>query len=92
MAVASDQERILEVCQNNCSQEKYRIFDGYSGWGAGQLEGELQSGGWIVWEIKPEDIFSDCDQLWQTAIRQIGRDILCSSIDPSKIPDDPAFN
>ncbi|MCR9293316.1 MAG: YqgE/AlgH family protein [bacterium] len=92
LAVASDQERILEACQQECGERQYRIFDGYSGWGAGQLEYELHRGGWLIWDIQPEDVFSDPEQIWQAAIRQIGRDILAGSIDPSRIPDDPAYN
>lgn len=91
LAVASDQDRIMSVCQSG-DVENYRVFDGYSGWGAGQLESELQSGGWIVWDIQPEDVFSDSEELWQRAIRQIGRDILSGGIDPSHIPEDPAYN
>ena len=92
VSVASNQERILEACQESCLGNSCRVFDGYSGWGAGQLEDELRSGGWIVWDLTPDDVFADPDQLWQTAIRQIGRDILCGGIDPSKIPEDHAYN
>lgn len=91
--VASDQDRILQItAAPDPSVEDYRIFDGYSGWGAGQLDAELQSGGWIVWDIQPKQVFEDPDELWQSAIRQIGRDILALGIDPSKMPEDPAFN
>ncbi len=92
--VASDQERITSVCGELCDGEvaSYRVFDGYSGWGAGQLERELRQGGWLVWDIEPEDIFSDPNELWQNALRQIGRDILAEGIDPDRIPIDPAFN
>ena len=96
--VASDQERILDVCvgketmEMDCPQPAYRVFDGYSGWGSMQLESELKAGGWLLWDIQPEQIFSDSDELWQTAVREIGRDILCGGIDPQRIPVDPAAN
>lgn len=90
--VASEQARILEVCSKDDSTENYRVFDGYSGWDAGQLESELKSGGWIVWDIQLEQVFADPELLWQTAIRQIGREILTEGMDPSRIPEDPAYN
>lgn len=94
ICVASDQERILEICSGDASpnEDPYRVFDGYSGWGEGQLDNELQSGGWLVWDILPQQVFADPDELWQLAIRQIGREILAGGIDPSRIPEDPAFN
>jgi putative transcriptional regulator len=99
MFVASDQEQILQVCsgesESSCGQsqdEMYRVFDGYSGWSAGQLDAELKSGGWLLWDIPAEQVWGDAETLWQQAIRQIGRDILAGGIDPSKMPEDPAFN
>lgn len=99
MYVASDQERILQVCSGESQAnggepevELYRVFDGYSGWSAGQLDAELRSGGWLLWDIPADQVFGDPETLWQHAIRQIGRDILAGGIDPSKMPEDPAFN
>lgn len=92
LCVASDQERILAVCGSDACPNTYRVFDGYSGWSAGQLEHELQSGGWLVWDVSPDQVFFDPDEIWKLAIRQIGRDILSGGIDPSKIPEDPAYN
>lgn len=92
--VASDQDRIISVCSQfepGCAV-RYRIFDGYSGWGASQLEAELKAGGWLLWDIQPSQIFSDCEELWKTAVREIGRDILSGGIDPEKMPVDPAYN
>lgn len=93
---ASDPERILRIAsgetKNLAETGAYRLFDGYSGWGADQLEDELSSGGWLVWDISPEQIFSDPDELWELAVKAIGRDILSGGIDPSKMPEDPAFN
>lgn len=94
LCVASEQSRILQTCQqqDDAPTEDYRLFDGYSGWGAAQLEDELRTGGWLLWDIEPQHVFSDPEQLWETAVQQIGRDILSGGIDPSRIPDDPAFN
>lgn len=92
IAAASDQESILNTCEDQGVVRDYRVFDGYAGWGAGQLESELSQGGWIVWELSPDDIFSEPETVWQRAIQEIGKDILSGSIDPSLIPEDPAFN
>ena len=35
-----------------------RIFAGYAGWSAGQLEGEIQAGGWYVVDAEARDAFS----------------------------------
>ena len=92
LAVASEQDRIVSICGDEDWPGDYRVFDGYSGWGAGQLEDELKSGGWIVWKISPTEVFSEPEDLWPLAIRCIGRDILSGGIDPARIPEDPAFN
>ena len=93
--LATEQARITEICGSDPTvlpQPRYRLFDGYSGWAAGQLDAEMRSGGWLVWDIQPNQLFSDPEELWQLAIKQIGRDILAGGIDPAKMPKDPAYN
>jgi len=53
--------------------DSVRIFRGYAGWGPGQLEGEIDSGSWLVLDAEPDDVFADTpDDLWRTVLRRQG--------------------
>ena len=69
--------------------EALRLFVGYSGWGAGQLEAELEAGAWIVADAAPDDAFAaEPRSLWRNVLgRQRGRTRWLANF-----PDDPAFN
>lgn len=66
-----------------------RVFRGYAGWGPGQLEGEIESGAWLVLDALTEDVFSpDPDELWRTVLRrQPGRLAWLANV-----PDDLSLN
>ncbi len=50
---------------------------GYSGWGAGQLEREIENGDWLVMPAIPGFIFKTPDsKKWKTAASHFGIDIL----------------
>lgn len=49
---------------------------GYAGWGAGQLDAEIQDNAWLAVPPDFELIFeSDLDSLWDRAVRKIGIDV-----------------
>jgi putative transcriptional regulator len=51
--------------------EGLRVFAGYAGWGAGQLEDELAGGFWYLIESMPEDLVAAAPhQLWRTVLRR----------------------
>ena len=50
-----------------------RVFAGYSGWGPGQLEAELEEPAWIVAAAEPDDVFAhDPDELWRDVLQRKG--------------------
>jgi putative transcriptional regulator len=66
-----------------------RIFAGYAGWSAGQLEGEIEEGAWYVVDSEPRDAFTDApERLWREVLRrQRGKLAMISTY-----PDDPTQN
>jgi putative transcriptional regulator len=66
-----------------------RVFVGYAGWGAGQLESELEEESWLVLPAEPDDLFSeDPDALWSTVLRRQGGPYALLSL----MPPDPSLN
>ena len=48
-----------------------RIFAGYAGWGAGQLESEIEEGSWYVVDSRVSDVFrTDTDDLRADVLRR----------------------
>ena len=66
-----------------------RIFVGYAGWSAGQLESELEEESWLVLPAEPDDLFSDDpDGLWSSVLRRQGGPYALLSL----MPPDPSLN
>jgi putative transcriptional regulator len=52
-----------------------RLVIGYSGWSAGQLEGELEESSWLLSDVDPRFIFeTPPEDMWEAAIRRLGVD------------------
>lgn len=69
--------------------EQVRIYAGYAGWGAGQLEHELAADAWFVVDAMPDDVLSpDPDDLWAQVLRRQGGDLALLS----RCPRDPSLN
>ncbi|MTE19247.1 YqgE/AlgH family protein [Streptomyces sp. TRM43335] len=66
-----------------------RIFAGYSGWGPGQLEDELEEGAWYVVESEPGDVSApDPQRLWRAVLRRQRSELAMVAT----YPDDPSLN
>jgi putative transcriptional regulator len=66
-----------------------RIFAGYAGWAAGQLERELTEGAWYVVSVEARDPFTDLpDDLWRAVLRRQRGELAFMAT----YPDDPSAN
>lgn len=68
---------------------RLRIFAGYAGWGAGQLEAEIAEGSWYVVPAVRDDVFSgDTRDLWRRVMRRQPGDLALHLTRPA----DPEWN
>jgi putative transcriptional regulator len=71
------------------SAGRIRVFAGYAGWGAGQLDGELERDDWILEPAQPGDVFNaDPDALWAEVLERKGGQYALVA----RMPDDPTLN
>lgn len=64
----------LLVNQNAIGADEIKFFLGYSGWGEGQLEAELEENTWMVSDRVGADTVFDCDvqKLWSDVVLDLG--------------------
>jgi putative transcriptional regulator len=67
---------------------RVRVFAGYAGWGAGQLETELEEESWVVLEARPDDVFGPSEGLFAAVLRRQGGRYRVLAM----LPDDPSVN
>lgn len=54
---------------------RLRLFVGYSGWGAGQLEGELQANSWLPARSSAELVFhEEGERAWRKVVHSVAPD------------------
>ena len=71
------------------SLEGVRIFAGYAGWGAAQLDLEIEEGSWYVVPALPPDVFRlDPADLWRDVLRRQPGELAWHSTRPV----DPTLN
>lgn len=70
--ISSDRRVLDEVFAANKSSNEVRFYIGHSGWGAGQLDSELERGSWHVVAADTAAIFSaETDSLWDRLIERL---------------------
>jgi putative transcriptional regulator len=70
-----------------------KLFGGYAGWGPQQLEGEIETGGWLVLPATTDMVFGPHDELWETLYKQLYQQTRLSDwLHIKNIPPDPSLN
>lgn len=61
------------VLAGDAHDDTARFFAGYSGWGPGQLMGEIDEGSWILTKV-PTDVILETNpaELWRSLLRRMG--------------------
>ena len=79
----------LSKAPDDLAVDDVRVFSGYAGWGPGQLEGEIDAGGWFIVDAEPGDASaSDAADLWRLVLRRQGGDLALVAM----FPPDPSLN
>ncbi len=68
-----------------------RYISSYAGWGPGQLQQELEMGGWLSHDADPEILFGCSDEIWEKAVQMCGSEIL-AEMAPGLSFGDPNLN
>lgn len=62
---------VVELAGDPVDDAPVRIFAGYAGWGAGQLEEELAQDAWFVLDFTPSDLLTESpEDLWAAVLRR----------------------
>ena len=71
------------------SVRRGRVYAGYSGWGPGQLEAEIEEDAWIVEPPLPPELFPDDPAtLWSDVLARKGGEYALIA----RMPEDPSLN
>jgi putative transcriptional regulator len=66
---------VLEAVADGSGPDKMLVTLGYSGWGAGQLEGEILQNAWLTVGAEPQIIFdTPADERYGAALKLLGFD------------------
>jgi len=90
----------LSIDRNNVNQlvaqdrHRLRVFSGYSGWGASQLDREVDAGGWLMADASADHVFDPPEDLWKAVCELIGHDIVWAGCGRPhvRMPADPQWN
>ncbi len=89
--VSMNGEHLKEIIAGNL--QPFKLFSGYSGWGSGQLEQEMEAGGWLILPADEAAVFGTPENLWKRVCEEFGTQIVRSQLGKSiPIPDDPSLN
>lgn len=71
--LTTDRDQLLQLM--NRSKAKLKLFAGFSGWGAGQLESEQATGSWFLSDISLDEVLGESHHLWRDLLYRVGHEM-----------------
>lgn len=73
LALGHSLDDLLEIGEDFSATKKVRMFAGYAGWTAGQLESEMKRKSWLTFPASVELVFeTPPEELWQKVLHRKG--------------------
>lgn len=88
--VATDKDSLDVLVRRK--NDVLRLYSGHAGWSSGQLEGEMEAGGWLWTKATVDDVFADHETIWKTVTQRIGLEIMAPELNFEHVPPDPSLN
>ena len=89
ICLGGDTDLVDRILTTSEGREAFRAYIGYSGWGPGQLESELQTGSWFTIPADPNAVFDkDPTRIWPDIVSTLGDDYRHYA----DMPFDPSLN
>jgi putative transcriptional regulator len=67
-------DALIDLSETYSVAQKLKLFAGYAGWSAGQLDNEMSRQDWLVHPATLELVFhAEPDQLWRAIMKQKGK-------------------
>ncbi|MGZ4975240.1 MAG: YqgE/AlgH family protein [Limisphaerales bacterium] len=80
-------DALMDIGESYSPSQKLRLFAGYAGWTAGQLDNEMARKDWLVHPASVDLVFNPQPEiLWQTIVKQKGLVLLAQA------PEDLSWN
>jgi putative transcriptional regulator len=86
----AEEEHVFTLMRS--TEQPYKAFTGYAGWGPRQLEHEVECGIWRAIPATAAEIFSNGDNLWARLLRQAIDSLLQVMCNVKYIPSDASLN
>jgi putative transcriptional regulator len=87
---SADQDAVVRLVSQHA--DPLKLYIGYAGWGAGQLEAEMEHGSWRTTPATADHVFPGDEHLWERVLRQITGAAIIEALRIKHVPEDPSLN
>jgi putative transcriptional regulator len=89
---SADPEQLEQLVAREDDAAHVKFVIGYAGWGAGQLENELEEGSWQVLPADAGTVFNADPNFWEKTLREAASRQFLAALKIKHVPHDPNMN